>query len=194
MRRHSTGPLVVGVLVCGSLLAPVPAHQAQEAAPLDRAAAHQLFADATARYSALRLRYEATLPPFDVRRDAWSLKLSRLFLASAIRSARHTARIGDLFTEPVARMFRADLAGAIADTDIEGLGGRRLDNGEPLIDLVVNEPVPAWAMQEVPAPLLERLPPLPDAMEYRVVDSTLILWDAHAEILIDALPGALVDR
>lgn len=60
-----------------------------------------------------------------------------------------------------------------------------------MVDLVVNEPVPIWAIQEVPD-ALRRLPSLPDAIEYRIVDGSLILWDTHAEILIDALSGAFL--
>jgi hypothetical protein len=66
--------------------------------------------------------------------------------------------------------------------------------GDFLVDLVVNEPVPEWAMTKLPAALLAVLPALPDAIEYRLVDGALILWDVHAEILIDWLADpVLVD-
>jgi hypothetical protein len=61
-----------------------------------------------------------------------------------------------------------------------------------VVDIVVNEPVPTWALQDLPDALRGSLPGLPDAIEYRVVDGRLILWDTHAEIVIDALPGAFV--
>jgi hypothetical protein len=38
------------------------------------------------------------------------------------------------------------------------------------------------------------LPPLVPAVEYRIVDGALILWDTRAEIVIDALPGAFTGR
>lgn len=46
----------------------------------------------------------------------------------------------------------------------------------------------AWAMETVPHALLDRFPSLPAAIEYRIVNGYLILWDIHAEIVIDALP------
>lgn len=81
-----------------------------------------------------------------------------------------------------------DRAAAI---DIEGLVGE--DGDVPLVDLGVNEPIPLWAMRPVPNALLERLPPLPHAIGYRLVADALILWDTHAEILIDALSGTFVE-
>jgi hypothetical protein len=35
---------------------------------------------------------------------------------------------------------------------------------------------------------------LPPGIEYRVVAPDLILWDTHAEIVIDLLPGAFLMR
>jgi hypothetical protein len=70
---------------------------------------------------------------------------------------------------------------------VEGEGGS-------LVDLIVNEPVPDWAQRMLPPQLLKRLPALPDAIEYRLVGGALILWDTHAEILIDGLPNACVDE
>jgi hypothetical protein len=89
-------------------------------------------------------------------------------------------------------MFRDVIAQAIYDVDIEGLVDEDLEAAGFLVDLVVNEPVPAWALQDVPDALHRRLPALPDAIEYRVVDGNLILWDTHAEIVIDALPNAFL--
>jgi hypothetical protein len=39
--------------------------------------------------------------------------------------------------------------------------------------------------------LLEALPPVPGGLEYRVVGPDLVLWDVHAEIVIDVLRDAL---
>jgi hypothetical protein len=47
-------------------------------------------------------------------------------------------------------------------------------------------------MSPVPGALLERLPALPPAMEYRIAGGALILWDTRAEILIDVLPDAFL--
>jgi hypothetical protein len=189
--RTAAGMMVVG-FVFSCLLGAVPraAAQVQDSGAIDRAAALRTFTQKVEQYASLRARYEAPLPSFDVRRDPWGLRLQRAYLASAIRTARRYARLGDIFTEPIARMFREDIVRAVYDVAIEGLDEEGFDS--TLVDLTVNEPVPVWAMRPVPGAMLERLPPLPGAIEYRLVADALILWDTHAEILIDALPGALV--
>lgn len=194
MRISSSRRHVYGMLACAWLLAgwQSAAAAAQGPGDLERAAAIRTFNDGIAHYARLRGRLEEPLPSFDARRDSWSQMLTRRYLASAIRTARSHARQGEIFSPPVADMFRALVAQAIYDVDIEGLVNGDLKAADFLVDLVVNEPVPTWAMNEVPDALLERLPALPDAIEYRIGSGSLILWDVHAEILIDALPGAFV--
>ncbi len=192
MQGPSATGFIVGALACAWLLGGWAGAASRDQGPeaLDRAAALRTFTEKVERYASLRARYEAPFPSFDVRRDPWSLRLQRAYLASAIRTARRQVRLEDIFTEPVARMFREDIGVAVYEVDMEGLVGEDFDVA--LVDLAVSEPVPLWAMRPVPDALLERLPPLPGAMEYRLVADALILWDTHAEILIDALPRALV--
>jgi hypothetical protein len=149
------------------------------------------FTDNVARYAALRARLEEPLPAFDdPRRDRWTLLLMRRYLASAIRTARRAAEPGCVFG-PAAALFREEIARGIYDTDVEGLVDGPGDEAF-VLDLALNEPIPGWALSPLPQPLLERLPPLPVAIEYRIAAGALILWDTHAEILIDALPDAFV--
>ena len=157
----------------------------------DAGAAAQLeFAEGIRRYATLRARLEEPLPAFEPRRDSWSLFLTRRYLASAVRTARARAVIGDVFTPGVAALFRATIEREVYAIGIEGLVDEELDDDAFLVDLIVNEPVPQWALQPLPAALVERLPALPDAIHYARVGTSLILWDGHAEILIDALPEA----
>ena len=194
MRGTSATRFIVGALACawllGGLLGAAARDQDPDSELLDRATALRTFTQSVERYARLRAWYEEPLSPFDARRDLWSLRRQRAYLASAIRTARPEARLGDIFTEPVVRMLREDIGEAIHELDIEGLLDEDFDIA--LVDLVVTERVPRWAMRPVPEVLLERLPPLPGAIEYRLVGDALILWDVHAEVLIDALPRALV--
>jgi len=152
------------------------------------------FDAAVAQYAAIRARLEEPLPAFDdPRRDGWTLVLMRRYLASAIRTARRQVEPGVIFA-PAARAFRDIIARAIYEIDIEGLVDVGDSEDEFVVDLELNEPLPAWALAPVPLPLLERLPSLPAAIEYRISAGALILWDTHAEILIDALPDAFVAR
>jgi hypothetical protein len=175
-------------LVCVWLIA--AAAQGQQPLPPD--AGLQSFDENVARYAALRAGLEEPLPAFDdPRRDGWSVMLMRRYLASAIRTARRGVEPGEVFA-PAAGAFRDTIARAIYAIDIEGLVDVGPGEDGFVLDLVLNEPIPVWALLPVPQPLLERLPPLPAAIEYRIAAGALILWDTHAEILIDALPDAFV--
>ncbi len=54
----------------------------------------------------------------------------------------------------------------------------------------VNEPFREEESYAVPPRLLEQLPPLPGDIQYRILGSGLVLWDVHADIIIDVLPDA----
>jgi hypothetical protein len=56
---------------------------------------------------------------------------------------------------------------------------------------LLNEPLAADWLTPLPPSLTMQLPPLPAAVEYRLVGASLVLWDADAELVIDVLPGAL---
>jgi hypothetical protein len=173
------------LLLIGTAAAGVP----QGGAPAE---ALRAFESGLAHYTTLRARFEERLPSFDdSRRDGWARLLMRRYLASAIRAARREAQPGCIFG-PVALLVRQTIAEAVYEVDIEGLVDGAGDEDEFALDLVLNEPVPSWAMASVPAALLERLPPLPAAVEYRLAGGALILWDTDAEIIVDALPDAFV--
>jgi hypothetical protein len=178
-------------LACVLLTGAPTTADALEQGPIDRVAVAQDFNERLDRYIAVRSRLEAPLPPLDVLRDPWTRYIAGRYLASAVRVARADARQGDIFSPPVASMLRQLIAEAIYALDVEGLADEDLTAPGTVVDLEVNETVPAWAMEDVPRALLERLPALPEGVEYRLVGGTLILWDAHAGILIDLLPGAL---
>jgi hypothetical protein len=180
-----------GVCVCLLMAAAgSPAAGQDRSAPAD--AALRAFDARIAHYAALRTKFEAPLPAFDdPRRDPWALLIARRYLASAMRTARRQVAQGCIFA-PAAEVFRDTIARAVDEIDLEGLVDEAGGSRDFALDLTLNEPIPAWALSPVPAPLLERLPPLPAAIEYRIAGGALILWDTHAEILIDALPDAFV--
>jgi hypothetical protein len=56
--------------------------------------------------------------------------------------------------------------------------------------LTVNRPYPtSIPLVTVPAQLLAELPPLPEALEYRLVDRRLLLRDRDANLIVDVLAG-----
>ena len=154
------------------------------------AAALAVFTSRLDAYARLRGRLEEPLPSFDERRSSFSVLLARRYLASALRSARGGARPGCLFGPPVEPVLRRRIIERIYAVDVEGLSGW---DTEADVDVAIGEPLPAWAALPLPASLGEALPALPPAIEYRMAGGALVLWDAHAEIVIDLLPQAFVE-
>lgn len=144
-------------------------------------------------YAALHHKFEGPLPPRVPARDTFSALVARRYLASAIRTARMSARPGDIFDPAAARVFRAMIAEVFSAPGGAALADEfRRRAAHPVADPVVNEPYPMEAAAVVPDPILQRLPTLAGDVEYRAVNADLILWDVHAEIVVDVLPDALL--
>jgi hypothetical protein len=174
------------LLACALMLGVPGAARAQAGAPDD---ALGTFSDSVQRYADLRTRLEQPFPQMRPSRGAWSTLVARRYLASAIRSTR-TADQGDVFTPGVERLFRDRLDAALTPSERLLLAGP--DDGEGGAPIpVVNEPLADVWMTAPPVALAQHLPPLPEGIEYRFVRSDLVLWDAHAEIVIDVLPDVL---
>lgn len=187
--ERTTRRFVAVVLTSGWLLGMPQFLAAGTQTGVDAIARHA-FTERVERYAMLRARLEEPLPALDVRRNPLSVLLMRGYLASEIRAHRSRACLGDIFTAEVGASFRNAIAKIVEADGVEGLMLDDTARGDYLVDLAVNEPVPKWALRPVPTPVLLELPPLPEAIEYWLVADALVLWDVHAEILIDALPSA----
>ena len=149
------------------------------------------FSDRLAGYVGLRDRLEAPLPRLGSLRSEWSTLIARRYLASAIRTARHSAPRGEIFTPAVDEMFRTRLAGAMSRHEwllLVPVGDDESSN--PIV--LVNEPMGEEWLVTLPPALVQQLPELPEGIDYRFVGAALVLWDTHAEIVIDVLPDAAV--
>ena len=144
-------------------------------------------------YTALHRRLEGPLPPRVATHETFAALVARRYLASAIRTARMSARPGDIFDPSAARVFRTIIGEALAAP-----GGGAIANefrrraASPVPDPVVNEPYPVEVAEIVPEAILQHLPVLAEDVEYRAVNADLILWDVHAEIVVDVLPEAFL--
>lgn len=173
-------------------LTPVGAQQPFDS--VDRETALRLFHERVEAHAALHRRLETPLLTLTPSRDMMKNYVARQLLADGIRKARRRARQGDIFTPGVAVVFRTMVAGALKGWDIEALLAD-LQSEPPDIDkghLLVNEPLPDGVTHTVPGLLLHALPSLPDDVEYRIVDHDLVLWDIHADLVVDFLPNAFL--
>lgn len=148
------------------------------------------FNERVESYAALHRRLADPLPRLDPNRDPWSHFLRRRYLASAIRSARASATQGDIFSPVVAVLFRDLIANAFVGRDAGAMFQVWSEEFWAVDDPAVHEPFPEGVSHAVPAVLLHHLPALPDEMEYRIVNGSLILLDVDADIVIDVLPDA----
>ncbi len=108
--------------------------------------------------------------------------------AAAIKAARPGARQGDIFTPSVALCVRRTVASALGSDavghDVRELYGTYSTTPyHPDIYAIY----PSWAMATVPATLLATLWPLAGDLEYRIIDHDLVLWDVHAQLVVDYL-------
>jgi hypothetical protein len=127
--------------------------------------------------------------------DAARLNSERVALREAVQQSRPNAKQGDLFTPPVARLFRKLLVQTLAGSDGAKIKAS-LNHAEPLApaNLKVNEAYPngdGQPVQSMPPTLLQNLPILPKGLEYRLVGKTLALRDTDANLVVDFLPNAL---
>jgi len=181
-----------GVVAQDPALPPPP----QTAPIVQDLAATQAFQQRIAEYVTLHRILEGPLPPLLPTRDMSQVHATTRALAARLQMARAHAQQGDLITADVARMFRRRIATCLPpeewtailaefDTDEQG------QPAPPVPALHVNMEWPAQVPFDfVPPQLLFALPPLPPELQYRIIGRTLVLWDHHANLIVDILPGA----
>src|SRR5262245_15280584 len=140
------------------------------------------------------LREAIGMPSERIFSDPRDMLIVRKTLRDAIRERRPLARQGDFFTAAIAVTFRhiivatADANGLDLRDAVDAIRADRLPGARPP---VVNETydwrLGAWMW---PALLLE-LPPLPEDLQYRIVDDDLVLIDIRADLVLDILDDAL---
>lgn len=155
----------------------------------------QNFERSVAEYVVLHQMLERDVPPMSVTRDVGEILGAVRALATRMQVARVTARQGDIITPEVAGMFRRRIATCLTPGQWRALFADRArdEEGEPIEapPLRVNMEWPAGVPFDfVPPQLLQSLPALPQELQYRIIGRSLVLWDHHANLIVDFLPGA----
>jgi hypothetical protein len=157
-----------------------------------RQAALQGFEQRVAEYAALHRRLEGPVPTNKVSNDLDEIRAAMDALAEKIQRERREARRGDVFTAEAALVIRALIRDA-CQGDFKRLLEVVEEEHEPgLAEPVVNGRWPrgvAHAM--VPPSVLRLLPSLPEELEYAFLGPHLLLWDMHADLIVDVLPNAI---
>jgi hypothetical protein len=106
-------------------------------------------------------------------------------LTMAPRSIGASTAAPKIFTLPVAMVFRQRLARAIAAP------GAALGGVTDKHRAAVLQPFPATELPDLPKAVGDALPPLPQPLEYRLIDNDLAIRDANADLIIAVLRDAL---
>jgi hypothetical protein len=77
--------------------------------------------------------------------------------------------------------------------DVQALMDDLTEHAPPFLAAVrVYQPLPADApFVPIPPRLFKVLPPLPPELRYVVLEKGLVLWDQHADLVVDTAPGML---
>jgi hypothetical protein len=191
------GHQLLAAAVCAAAIAGMASSRAgaaeveQSIERADREAALRVFHMRVEEYAALHRHLEGPLPPLTTTRNMLKNYIAQQRLASAIRKARAGVQQGAIFSPDVATVFRALIGDALEGQDVDAFL-RELHSEHPGIEdvrPVINEPLPAETTHEMPIVLLHVLPALPEDVEYRIVHRDLVLWDIHANLVIDYVPS-----
>jgi hypothetical protein len=156
------------------------------------APAIQAFERRVEAYVDLHHRLEGPLPTLKISDDLRDVHAAMDALAKEIRTARKGARQGDLFTPDVVGPLRDRIAGCRGREELAEILAEN-DEHTParLPRLRVNDRWPHVVPYVfVPPEFLRSLPRLPPELQYRIIGRTLVLWDHHADLIVDFLPEA----
>jgi hypothetical protein len=135
------------------------------------------------------------IPPERLFEDPAELLAARDALRRAIREARPDARAGDLFTPRAAATMRRIIAETAAahrvdpEDIVHDLREERMPGAKrPVVNGRYDWRLGAWMWSA----LLQTLPPLPDELQYRIVDDDLVIIDVRASLVVDILEHAMV--
>jgi hypothetical protein len=137
-------------------------------------------------YVALHNKVESMLqePAQDGRPEA-VVEHQREF-AKLMQKERQYAKPGDIITKPMRNVIRRLLASVFRGPDGREIKRSILDTYTGNLILRVNSTYPDnMPYSTVPLPILQGLPTLPGAVQYRFVGPRLILLDPHGRLVVD---------
>jgi len=145
------------------------------------------------QYVALHKKAEDTLPKLPDGSTPEKIDQIQRQLAQLISDARSGAKQGELFTpametlvrKTMARVFKAPDGGAIRDSVMD-------ENPTGQVALVVNQRYPDTVpISTMPPDVLQKLPKMPEGLEYRFIGRHLVILDTHAHLIVDFVTNAI---
>jgi hypothetical protein len=190
--------IAAALIASATLTAPALARRSAEPQTEQRvnpnAKAVAEFLKAVDQYVTMHRELERTLPELPPEATPDAVYKRQRALESLIQRKRGAAKQGDVFVSSVRPVIRRLLFGLPKGPDgvkLKQTLGEERPPGEA-VRLRVNGRYPdTIPLSTVPPQVLETLPGLPEELEYRFIDSVLILLDAHAHTIVDYLTGAV---
>lgn len=143
-------------------------------------------------YGDLHEKLEATLPRLSKDATAQAVDTHQRALASLLQNALPHADHGDVFGEKARSLIRRFLARALAGPNGVTLKQAIMEDNPGPLRIRVNGRLPDDVPRStIPKEVLEMLPKLPEALEYRFLGRRLVLVDAHALVIVDYVDDAL---
>jgi hypothetical protein len=141
-------------------------------------------------YYAIHLQLEGVIPTVQTSDDPVVVRKAIDALGDKLRAARFDAKRGDIFTPDVVPLFRQWIREHGA-SDFAKLFEMTNDEMGLMPSPFVNGKWPGDGTGFMPPDLLRRFPQLPDGLEYRFANRDLVLWDSHADLILDIIPNAI---
>lgn len=159
----------------------------------DDAPAISQFETAIAQYMAMRERLQnEKLAGPTPQSTAAQLNQASDQLAAAIQRARAKAKPGDVFRPAVSEMFKRRVVNIVRQQNLGPVLAEIDDEGPATVTPAIHLRFPGAApMATMPPSLLSALPPLPKALEYRIVGPYLVLRDVDAALIVDFIPATI---
>jgi hypothetical protein len=140
----------------------------------------------------LRNKLANEAPPLEDKATPDEIDRAQRALEAALRSARSSARQGDLFTPRVEAYVRKTIADLLARPEGKLIRASIMDENPVSIAIQVNDRYPdELPLSTMPPQLLDALPSMPEELEYRFIGPHLVILDPVAHIVIDVVPRAL---
>ena len=145
-------------------------------------------------YVKLSTKIQSTMPKLPAEASPQHIDKNQRELEKHMRAARASAKPGDIFTAEARPVIKRLIAAVFAEPDGKQLKDSVMDENpteQSATKLVVNARYPdEIPISTVPPQVLAQLPKLPEELEYRFVQTNMILFDPHAHIIADFIPQA----
>lgn len=142
-------------------------------------------------YVEMHRRLEGPLPPLASAPDMDEVHRLMDALRTRIRDERKGQAQGYLLTPAMIDVVRARVAGCLTVDEIASTMADIDEHTPPgMPALRVNEALPEDApFGMVPPQVIRALPRLPPELRWVVLSNSLVIWDHHADLVVDLAPG-----